>query len=185
MHEFLLRRYSILVKGEEVDRANAVERAVDLHALHVISSSGYQKCINFLWRGWLIQDEFNPSRYKDYANKANPNYWAHFNPDRLRTPQFQNSVQISVSFIYLLLYTIAINTVNKTGDLDIIEAILYVFTAGFIFDEVSKLWKDKSPLQQVGYKPLTFLYLAGTTSVSGTSSTVRSIASCWSASSCG
>ena len=141
MQELLLRRYAILVRGEKADRANAVERAVDLHALRVIGSSGYQKCVNYLWRGWLIQDEFEPSCYKEYAQKANPDYWAHFNPDRMRTPQFQNAVQISVSLIYLILYTIAINTINKSGDLDVIEGILYVFTAGFIFDELSKLWK--------------------------------------------
>ena len=143
--EYLLRRYAILVRGRETDPANSIERAVDLHALRVISSSGYQKCVDYLWRGWLIQDEDDPSRYKEYKDKANPSYWAHFSPDRMRTPQFQNAVQISVSLIYLVLYTIAINTINKDGDLDVIEGILYLFTAGFIFDEVTKLWKDESP----------------------------------------
>ena len=64
----------------------------------------------------------------------------------MRTPQFQNAVQISVSLVYLVLYTIAINTINKSADIDVIEAILYVFTAGFIFDEIAKLWKDTFPL---------------------------------------
>ena len=132
-----------MVKGEEVERANAIEKAVDQHALIVIGSSGYQKCVNYLWRGWLIQDEFDPHRYKEYDNKANPKYWSHFHPDRMRTPAFQNALQISVSFTYLILYSIAINTINKTGDLDAIEGILYLFTAGFIFDELSKLWKDE------------------------------------------
>ena len=59
----------------------------------------------------------------------------------MRTPQYQNAVQISVSVVYLILYTIAINTINNTGDLDVIEGILYIFTAGFIFDEIGKLWK--------------------------------------------
>ena len=141
MQETLLKRYSIVINGRETQPANAVERAVDLHALRVIGSSGYQKCIGYLWRGWLIQDENDPGKFRDYREKNKVDYWAHFDPDRLRTPQYQNAVQIFVSFIYLVLYTIAINTINNTGDLDVIEGILYVFTAGFIFDEFAKFWK--------------------------------------------
>ena len=141
MQETLLKRYSILINGRETQPANAVERAVDLHALRVIGSSGYQKCISYLWRGWLIQDENDPGKFIDYREKNRTDYWTHLDPDRLRTPQYQNAVQISMSFIYLVLYTIAINTINNTGDLDVIEGILYVFTAGFIFDEAAKLWK--------------------------------------------
>ena len=174
--EYLLRRYAMVIRGRETDAANAIERAVDLHALRVIGSSGYQKCVNYLWRGWLIQDEEDPSRYKDYADKANPSYRAHFSPDRMRTPQFQNAVQISVSIIYLILYTIAINTINKDGDLDVIEGILYLFTAGFAFDEVAKLWKDKSPFRPLGETRLTPEYWANTTSASGTSSIACSTA---------
>lgn len=57
LQELLLKRYSILVHGEETEPANAIERAVDLHALRVIGSSGYQKCISYLWKGWLVQDD--------------------------------------------------------------------------------------------------------------------------------
>ena len=40
LQEVLLKRYSILVNEEETAPANVIERAVDLHALRVISSSG-------------------------------------------------------------------------------------------------------------------------------------------------
>ena len=40
LQEVLLKRYSILVSGEETAPANVIERAVDLHALRVIGSSG-------------------------------------------------------------------------------------------------------------------------------------------------
>ncbi len=121
--------------------ANAVERAVDLHALRVIGSSGYQRCISFLWRGWLVQDDDDPSRFVQYRHKADTNFWTHFDPDRMRVPQYQNAVQVAFSIIYLALYTGAINTVNPSGDLDVIEGLLYVFTTGFIMDEVVKFWK--------------------------------------------
>ncbi|KAF2842606.1 receptor-activated Ca2+-permeable cation channel [Patellaria atrata CBS 101060] len=141
LEEVLVKRYSVLIDGKDSMPANAIERAVDLHAVRVIGSSGYQKCINYLWRGWLIQDDDDPSRFIDYENKTNTNYWSHFDPDRMRVPAYQNTLQIFISLTYLALYTVAINTVNPTGDVDVIEALLYFFTLGFILDEISKFWK--------------------------------------------
>ncbi|KAN0095996.1 hypothetical protein V8E51_014801 [Hyaloscypha variabilis] len=141
LQEILLKRYSIMIDGEQTAPANVIERAVDLHALRVTGSSGYQKCVNYLWRGWLVQDENDPSNFVDYKKKDNTSYWAHVDPDLMRAPVYQNATQVVFSLIYLGLYTGAINTVNPTGDLDIIEIMLYVFTAGFLCDEVSKFWK--------------------------------------------
>jgi cation-transporting ATPase 13A1 len=59
----------------------------------------------------------------------------------MRAPVYQNATQIIFSLIYLGLYTGAINTVNPTGDLDLTEVFLYIFTFGFLCDEFSKLWK--------------------------------------------
>ena len=139
--EVLLKRYSIFVDGEATVPANAIERAVDLHALTVIGSSGYQKCISYLWRGWLVQDDEDPSRFVDYEKKTNTDYWAHLDPDRMRVPMYQNTVQIAMSVIFLALYTGAINTINPSGDLDVVEGLLYIFTLGFVCDEIAKLWK--------------------------------------------
>lgn len=114
---------------------------MDLHALRVIGSSGYQKCISFLWRGWLVQDELDPSCFVRWKGRADTNYWSHLDPNRMRAPRYQNIVQIFFSVFFLALYTGAINTINSSGDLDIVEAILYIMTAGFVFDEISKFWK--------------------------------------------
>jgi hypothetical protein len=141
MQDVLLKRYSIVIDGEDTKPVNAVEKAVDLHAVRVIGSSGYQKCISYLWRGWLVQDDEDPSRFVDYKDKANTSYWNHVDPDRMRVPLYQNTVQIIFSLIFLGLYTGAINTINPEGDLDIVEIFLYIFTLGFVCDEASKLWK--------------------------------------------
>ena len=58
-----------MLGGEQTDPANVIERAVDLHALRVIGSSGYQKCVNYLWRGWLVQDENDPSVFVNFREK--------------------------------------------------------------------------------------------------------------------
>lgn len=141
MLEILLKRYSTFANGEETVPINALESAVDLHALHTIGSCGYQKCVKYLWHGWICQDDLDPSNFIEYEERVNPSYWVHFDPDRLRVPIYQNAVQISLSAIYLALYTGVINTVNPTGDLDFVEGVLYVMTLGYICDELSKLWK--------------------------------------------
>ncbi|KAL6247432.1 Calcium channel yvc1 [Rhinocladiella similis] len=141
MQKVLLQRYSVVRKDEESAPANVIERAVDLHCLTVIGSSGYQKCIKYLWRGWIQQDDEDAANYRWYEDRDNTNYWVHYDPDRMRTPLYQNVVQVSVSILYLALYTQAVNTINEEGDLDVVEGILYVMTAGFICDEMAKLWK--------------------------------------------
>ncbi|RKF82590.1 Calcium channel YVC1 [Golovinomyces cichoracearum] len=139
--DVLLKRYSITINGKQTTPANVIERTVDLHALRVTGSSGYQKCVNYLWRGWLIQDENDPSQFVSYKKKANASYWAHINPDRMRAPIYQNATQVIFSLIYLGLYTAVINIVNRLGNLDSLEIMLYTFTLGFLCDEFSRLWK--------------------------------------------
>lgn len=141
LFSLLLKRYSILIGTQSTVPANAVERAVDLHALRVIGSSGYQKCISYLWCGWLVQDDQDPAAFVPWRHKASTDYWKHLDPDRMRAPQYQNAVQVFFSVLFLALYTGAINTINSQGDLDIVEGVLYLMTAGFMFDEISKFWK--------------------------------------------
>lgn len=88
-----------------------------------------------------MQDDEHPARFVPYKEKANTSYWAHLDPDRMRVPQYQNAVQVIISIVFLALYTSAINTINPTGDLDVVEGLLYIFTLGFICDEIAKLWK--------------------------------------------
>lgn len=128
---------------------NVIEKAVDLHAVRVIGSSGYQKCINYLWRGWLVQDENDPSVFVDYKDKDNPKFFAHMDPDRMRAPRNQNAAQMLLSLVYLVLYTAAINSVNPSGELDGAEVTLYLFTLGYICDETMKVYK-------AGYRILGF-----------------------------
>ncbi|KIN00570.1 hypothetical protein OIDMADRAFT_104433 [Oidiodendron maius Zn] len=139
--DILLKRYSIVVGNQETAPANVIERAVDLHALWVTGSSGYQKCVNYLWRGWLVQDDNDPTAFVDYRKRDDTRYWVHVHPDRMRAPIYQNATQIIFSIIYLALYSQAIGTVNASGDIDWVESLLYIFTFGFLCDELSKFWK--------------------------------------------
>jgi hypothetical protein len=51
MKSFLLRRYATVADGKLTNFTNVIEKAVDLHALHVIGSSGYQRTMHYLWQG--------------------------------------------------------------------------------------------------------------------------------------
>lgn len=137
----LLRRYAFHSNGKATPPTNVIEKAVDLHEVRVIGSSGYQKCISYLWRGWLVQDEDDPSVFVDYKDKDNPNFFVHMDPDRMRAPMYQNAAQMLFSIIYLGLYTAAINSINASGNFDGAEIFLYIFTVGFVCDELVKFYK--------------------------------------------
>src|ERR1700710_451252 len=101
MEQVLLKRYATILGGEPTTVSNVIEKSVDLHALRVIGSSGYQKTVQYLWKGWLVQADEDPTRFVDYQDKANTTYLVHLDPDRMRAPVYQNAVQIIFSLIYL------------------------------------------------------------------------------------
>lgn len=68
MQDVLLKRYSIVVDGEDTKPVNVVEKAVDLHAVRVIGSSGYQKCVAYLWRGWVSAKGIIPCSLRQSVN---------------------------------------------------------------------------------------------------------------------
>lgn len=138
--QVLCQRYSIMLHGEDSAPANALEVAVDLHATTIIATAGYQRCRTWLWRGWIVQSVADADTYVFY-NKANDTDFAtHFHPDRIKTPQYQNLILLLFSFIYLILYTFTINTLQREGHVDWSETLFFLFTLGFILDELIKLY---------------------------------------------
>lgn len=136
----LCKRYSITLHGEDAEPVNALELAVDLHSTAIISTSGYQRCIKWLWRGWIVQDSMDPNEYIFYHELGNLSFSSHFNPDRLKTPKYQNYVQLFFCFLYLILYTFTINTLQKGGHFDTTEGLFLVFTLGGIIDDLTKFY---------------------------------------------
>lgn len=138
--DVLCQRYSITLHGEDTKPANALEVAVDLHATTIIATAGYQRCRTWLWRGWIVQSGTDPDNYVFYTHAANTDFKTHFHPDRIKTPQYQNLILLVFSFIYLILYTLTINTLQRSGDFDWSEGLFFAFTLGFIVDEAVKLY---------------------------------------------
>ncbi|KAK9241161.1 hypothetical protein V1525DRAFT_351466 [Lipomyces kononenkoae] len=139
--QMLCRRFAIIIDNEVTSHRSALEFAIDLHALIVIGSAGFQKCVGWIWHGWIIQSPDNPTEYVSYADAACPDFWIHYDPDRIKTPLYQNALQLFISIVYLALYTGTVNSEYPGRRFDAVEGLLYVFTLGFICDEVNKFSK--------------------------------------------
>lgn len=147
--EMLCRRYLINVNDQDSAPISALELAVDLHLTIVIGSSGYQQCIKWLWRGWIVQLGLDATKYELYKNISKPGFWVHFDSDRIKTPRYQNIVQIIFLIIYLCLYTFIVNQLDFANSFGVAEAVFYCFTVSFIMDEAVKLY-------HVGYNYIGF-----------------------------
>ena len=82
----LCHRYTICVNGVDATPVSALEMAVDMHSTIVIGSSGYQRCIKWLWRGWIIQSSTDPHSYVLYKGAASQSFRTHFDPARIKLP---------------------------------------------------------------------------------------------------
>ncbi|ODQ78298.1 hypothetical protein BABINDRAFT_39860 [Babjeviella inositovora NRRL Y-12698] len=136
----LCRRYTICLNDEDAAPQNALELAVDMHSTIVIGSSGYQRCIKWLWRGWIVQSAQDPHAYVMYQNGDKSSFWVHFDPGRIKTPLYQNMLEIWFSFLFLALYSVVVNSRYDLHGLDAGEVTFYVFVVGFIMDEFVKFF---------------------------------------------
>lgn len=134
----LCHRYSINLNDVDADPENALELAVDMHSTTIIASSGYQRCIKWLWRGWIVQSSQDPSEYVLFRGISNTEFTSHFDPDRIKTPLYQNILEIIFSFLYLFVFTVIVNTDSSAHHLGAWECAYYLATIGFSLDEVIK-----------------------------------------------
>lgn len=135
----LCHRYSINLNDEDSDPENALELAADTHSM-IISTSGYQRCIKWLWVGWIVQSRDDPSEYVLFNGKANTSFASHFDPDRIQTPLYQNLLEIFVAVLFLGLYTFVANIDAVPDSFNFAELLLYAFTLGFALDEVQRFY---------------------------------------------
>ncbi|CEP22612.1 YVC1 [Cyberlindnera jadinii] len=137
----LCHRYVVSLNSELSEPANALELAVDMHSTIIIGSSGYQRCVKWLWRGWIIQSADDPSSYVMYKQTGKSTLSAHFDPDRIKTPMYQNALEIGFTVFYLVLYTLIVNKDDKGPvSLNIAEYLFYISTFSYLYDEAQKLY---------------------------------------------
>ncbi|KAG7731159.1 hypothetical protein KL948_003439 [Ogataea haglerorum] len=145
----LCNRYSINLHDVDSAPENALELAVDTHATIIISSGGYQRCLKWIWRGWIVQSSTDSSNYVLFKGTGNTSFFKHFDPDRIKTPLYQNILEITFSVLYLALFTFLVNTDTNSSRLGAVEVVFYLFTIGFALDELVKFY-------HVGYYYMQF-----------------------------
>ncbi|CEP62100.1 Yvc1p LALA0_S04e07778g [Lachancea lanzarotensis] len=140
--QMLCQRYVINENDEDSVAQNALELAMDMHCTTVIGSSGYQRCLKWLWRGWIVQNKYDSKSYVICDSVSSSKFTSHFHPDRLKTPMYQNIITIIFSFVFLVLYTIVVNGKDsqEVQGIDFLEGVFYFFMLGSIFDEISKCY---------------------------------------------
>lgn len=140
--EMLLRRYVINENDEDSEPVSVLELAADTHSTTVIGSSGFQRCLKWLWRGWIIQSKEDATIFVKDNSVASGSFKDHFDPERIKTPMYQNILQIMFSFLFLILYTAVVNDKDsiKVANMDTKEIVFYLFTVGYVIDEAVKLY---------------------------------------------
>ncbi|CCE89018.1 Piso0_001815 [Millerozyma farinosa CBS 7064] len=136
----LCQRYVINLYEKDTQPVSALEMAVDMHSTRVIASSGYQRCMKWLWRGWIIPTN-DPTQYAFYKGSASISIKAHFDPARIKAPLYQNILEIFFSILYIVLFTLVLNG-HKRGvvPLDIFEILFYLYSAGAVLNELTKFY---------------------------------------------
>ncbi|CAH01666.1 Yvc1p [Kluyveromyces lactis] len=140
--QLLLRRYVINENDCDSSPISALELAMDMHCTIVIGSSGYQRCLKWLWRGWIVQNKLNPETYILSPVVPSCEVSKHFTPERLRAPIYQNLLQIIFSLLYLVLFTVVVNQKDSVNvqPIGFWESLFYVFTLGHALDELVKCY---------------------------------------------
>ena len=147
----------MILNGNAVNPASAVEMAVDFHVIHVINALNFQRCIIALWRGYYhIQYYYDNSLivgpYKYLTSQCITD---HFDTERIKgllnnsvlliiVPLYQNILNLFFTLLLMVFYTLSVNSPNERGNIDFVEGALFTFALGFFFDEVTKMLSPPS-----------------------------------------
>ncbi|CAB4253264.1 similar to Saccharomyces cerevisiae YOR087W YVC1 Vacuolar cation channel, mediates release of Ca(2+) from the vacuole in response to hyperosmotic shock [Maudiozyma barnettii] len=139
-NHILLRRYSIFEIAGSSNQMNAVELATDLHCTIIVGTSGFQRCLVWLWDGWIIQSPKNLDCFIKEEIVVSTSYLDHFTPQRIKTPKYQNFLTILFSVIYLILYSTVMNEklIINIEPINKKEFCFILFTLGYVIDEIMK-----------------------------------------------
>jgi hypothetical protein len=142
--------------GNATVPTSAVELAADLHIIRVIAATNFQRCVTALWRGYYSIQYYDDNRLivGQYKYLTSQHFRQHFDTQRIKgtlflvfnkVPLYQNVLNLFFTLLFVLLYTIAVNTPTEKGDFDIVEGFLFAFALGFFFDEITKMYPPTQP----------------------------------------
>ncbi|SGY20209.1 BQ5605_C017g08528 [Microbotryum silenes-dioicae] len=142
-YRLLSSRFTVIeADGDESLPLSALESAVDQHATFFLSSGESQRTVFALWKGLLVQriSADGTNVYEPYKPAIHASgFAAHFDPDRVGVPRYQFFFRICLWALFLVCYTIAIQTPDRGFGLE--DSVLYIQLLGYLIEDLTKLWK--------------------------------------------
>ena len=135
---------------------SAVELAIDIHAIRVIATNNYQRCIKAIWRGYytIQYDDEGRLAFGQYQHLLSPHFIDHFDPQRMKgtlsllmlipVPLYQNLHNLWFTLLFIALYTIMINKSDANDIMGPVEWCLFILSLGFFFDGVVKMFRPRN-----------------------------------------
>ncbi|KAG8218558.1 hypothetical protein J3R82DRAFT_4199 [Butyriboletus roseoflavus] len=134
--------------GDISEASSALEVAVDNHCIIFLSTCEVQDVVTSLWNGVLVQsiDEHDDIHYIPHHKPQHGDFWSHVNPSRMSVPRYQNIFRIVVWFIFLGVYSRAvqepIERINPVhASLDPWEYALYIMALAFCLEDSHRWYK--------------------------------------------
>ncbi|KAK4053593.1 Calcium channel yvc1 [Microbotryomycetes sp. JL221] len=142
-YSLLSARFTVIDSdGDETLPLSALESAVDQHATFFLSSGESQRCVWALWSGLLVQKIKTDGRieYEPYQSaRERGGFSNHWDPDRIAVPRYQFFFRIFLWVIFIVAYSIAIQTPDRGFGLE--DVLLYVQVLGYLLEDITKVWK--------------------------------------------
>lgn len=104
-----------------------------------------------LWKGHLVQDwdSHGHTIFKINPVATQGGFLAHFSPSRITAvPRWQNWLRILLWLLFLITYSLALQTPDKAFGPE--DVIFYIQVAGYVEEEVVRLWKI-GPKAAIGF----------------------------------
>ncbi|KAH8551939.1 hypothetical protein BGW37DRAFT_318020 [Umbelopsis sp. PMI_123] len=121
---------------------SAIELAVKLHATKFLLEPKVQRVIHDVWNGILLPHEgkdgrviFRPNTYLTNLKSG------FFDVHKAFVPKYQNAIETVVTILFLVLYTIVINS-RRVDQPSVLEWVLYAFALAYVLDDIRDIYNS-------------------------------------------
>ncbi|CAO3679507.1 unnamed protein product [Umbelopsis ramanniana] len=121
---------------------SAIELAVKLHATKFLLEPKVQKVIHDVWNGYLLPYEEKDGRVSFRTNGYMMRFKTGlFDTHKILVPKYQNAIETVVTILFLVLYTIVIN--SRRADVPYaLEWVLYTFVLAYVIDDIRDIYNS-------------------------------------------